>query len=277
MKLISALIFISVAAFAANPRETYREIIHKAQALSLQQEREQVSQVLKRAIENETSKKAEQELLKTLTELTSLFYTEKGQSVFEYGRSLFRSSPQEALQKFQEALKLESNNVSVLSELAKLELYMGKCSDSTATVLKALGLNPYSSDLNLLYAQSLSCSQKNEEALVVLKKVDQSVFSFVIFTQIYFAMNEYKQAESHLNLAKVADSKFPETYYWEMQIRKKNGLDISEQAQAYVKLCKAMSLKDIIRYHSEPRTCLESKNIEAEFKNLVESENKKEL
>lgn len=276
MKLILVLTFISEFAFA-NPRETYKEIIQKAQALSLQQEREQAAQVLKRAIENETAKKAEQELLKTLFELTTLFYTEKGQSIFEYGRSLFRSSPQEALQKFQEALKLEPSNVSILSEIAKLELFTGKCGDATTTVQKALAQNPYSSDLNLLLAQSLSCSQKNEEALMALKKVDQSVFSFITLAQIYFVKNEIKQAESHLNLAKVADPKFPEIYYWEMQIRKKNNLDITEQAQFYVKLCKNLQLKDIVKYHSEPRTCIEAKNVEADFKNLLDSENKKEL
>jgi predicted Zn-dependent protease len=276
MKLALSLIFCSGLVFA-NPRETYKEIIQKAQALSLQQEREQVSQVLKRAIENEKGKKAEQELLKTLSELTTLFYTEKGQSVFEYGRSLFRASPQEALQKFQEALKLEPNNVSILSEIAKIELYTGKCGEATTTVQKALSLNPYSSDLNLLLAQSLSCSQKNDEALLTLKKVNQSVFSFIAFAQIYFSKNEIKQAETHLNLAKIADAKFPEVYYWEMQIRKKSNLNITEQAQLYVKLCKNLQLKDLVKYHSEPRTCLEAKNVEAELKSLLESENKKEL
>ncbi len=260
-----------------NVKETYKDIIQKAQTLSLQQQRLQAAQVLQRALENETSKKAHTELLKTLQDLSTLFYTEKGQSVYEYGRSLFRSAPIEASEKFTEALKLEGDNVAVILQSARLNLLMGRCDDADVAATDGLKINPYEQDFFLIQAQARTCTQKQAEALLVLKKVPESVYAYVTRAQIAFLQKEYEEASSYIALAKAADPNFPEIYLWDMQIRKKEGEPFENQILKYTRACKAMTTKDYLRYEKEPRICSESKNLEAEFKSIIEAENKKEI
>ncbi len=264
--------------FIATPatRETYKDIIHKAQTLTLQQDRLQAAQVLKRAIENESSKKIELELRKALHEVTTIFYSEKGQSIFEYGRSLFRASPLEAQEKLSLALKEEPGNITVLVEQARLSLFLGKCEDAEATTVLAQNINPYEEDAALLLSQAKACLQKTEDAIESLKKTEQSVYAFVVYAQSYLQKGDVAQAQSYLNLAKLADAQFPEIYFWDLQIKKKQSRAIEDSVFQYVKLCKTFVTKDFIKYSKEPRTCQEYKNIEIEFKNLLEAESKKE-
>lgn len=264
------------SAIGATTKETYKDIIHKAQTLTLQHDRLQAAQVLKRALENEPSKKVESELLKNLQEVTTVFYSEKGQSIFEYGRSLFRSSPAEAQEKYISALKEEPNNVAILIEQSRLSLFVGKCEDAESAAIQAQKINPYSEDVALLLSQSGACLQKIEETIEALKKTKQSVYAFVVYAQVYLQKNDYVQAQSYLNLAKLADAQFPEIYFWELQIKKKQSFSLEESVFQYIKLCKAFSEKDFLKYSKEPRACQEFKNIEIEFKNILDTESRKE-
>jgi hypothetical protein len=103
--------------------ETYRDLIQKAQNLTLQRDRLQTSQILLRGLQRETKGSvAYRELARALNELTTVFYTEKAQTYFVSGESLMMAHPHDATAPLQEALKLEEGNVAVLRALARAHL-----------------------------------------------------------------------------------------------------------------------------------------------------------
>ncbi len=288
MKLACSLliIFLSTAALYAQEglksKESYKDIIKKAQNLTLQQNRLQASQVLERVIQSESyNKKAQEELKKTLDEISTIFYTEKTQKLFEYAKSLLRESEAESLAKFNEALKIEANNITILLWSGRLSLMMGRCEDANQKATKGLEINPFSPQLQLLEIQAMACSQSIEGLDRAFGEYShlQDVYPLyyhMAMAQKFYLQKEYPKATYHITKAKQIDREFPEIYYWEIQILTKQELTAKEPVSRYVRMCKTISKADYLKYELEPRLCREFKTVEIEYKNILERESKKD-
>ena len=264
-------------------KESYKDIIQKAQNLTLQQDRLQASQVLVRVIKSETyNKKAQEELKKTLNDISTIFYTEKTQKLYEYAKSLLRESPQESLDKITEALKAEPNNILSLLWSARLSLFLGKCEDANLSTTKALEINPFYPQLQLADLQVKACLQNSEQmnkAASEYKHLETTypLYYHMALAQKFFVQKQYPQATYHIDRAKQIDKEFPEIYFWESQILEKQELPIIDAASRYVRSCKTITKADYFKYDLEPRLCQEFKNFEIEYKNILEQESKKDM
>lgn len=259
-------------------KESYKDIIQKAQSLTLQQDRLQASQVLARVIKSESyNKKAQEELKKTLNDISTLFYTEKTQRLFEYAKSLLRESPQESIEKFKEAIKAEPDNILILLWMARLSMVSGKCDEANTSILKALEINPFHSPLQLTDLQVKACLQAIEplnKAVIEYKPLETQypLYFNMILVQKFFTQKQYPEANYHIEKAKQIDKEFPEIYFWESQILEKQELSFKEAASRYIRACKTISKADYLKYELEPRLCNEYKTFEAEYRNVLEQE-----
>lgn len=261
-------------------KESYQDIIQKAQNLTLQQDRTQATQVLVRVIQSEAyNKKAQEELKKTLTNISTMFYAEKTQKLYEYAKSLLRETPQEATEKFNEAIKAEPDNILILLWMTRLSLFLGKCEDANTTVTKALETNPYYPQLQLADLQVKACLQTAEplnKAASEYKNLETiyPLYFHLVLAQKFFIQKQYPQAAYHINKAKETDKDFPEVYFWESQILEKQEMPFKEAASRYIRSCKIIAKTDYLKYELEPRLCHEYKNFEAEYKSILDQEKK---
>ena len=113
--------------------ETYKDLIQKAQNLTLQRDRLQTSQLLVRGIKREArASQAAKELMKALDELTTVFYTEKAQTAFVAGDSIIENKPKEAIEHFLTAQRLEDGNLATLRSLTRAYLILGEIRSASA-------------------------------------------------------------------------------------------------------------------------------------------------
>lgn len=261
-------------------KESYIDIIQKAQSLTLQKDRLQATQVLVRVIRSEGyNKKAQEELKKNLNDISTLFYTEKTQRVFEYAKSLLREPPPEAAEKFKEALAAEADNALILLWSARLSMLQGKCDEAGVFVTKGLEINPFYEPLQLADLQAQACRQTIEalnKSASEYKHLEEKypLYFNMILVQKFFIQKQYPEASYHIEKAKQIDKEFPEIYFWESQILEKQELVFKDAASRYVRSCKTISKADYMKYELEPRLCHEYKNFEAEYRGVLDQEKK---
>ena len=227
--------------------ETYQNLIQKAQNLTLQRDRLQASQVLIRGLQRETKGSvAYRELARSLEDLTSVFYTEKAQSLFATAESLSEEKPRESIEQYQEALRVEENNLAVLKSLARAQLRLGDCDNADQNVKKAESANPYSPEVRLLRLQVLSC-QKSTEALseklavkdAEMEPVEKYTKGFQI--QDLLRKKEPKKAKAIETAWETQSPDYPEVFYWKWEISKQNGSVDRAAALKYLQLCQNMT------------------------------------
>ena len=180
--------------------ENHQDLILKAQNLTLQRDRLQTSQILIRGIQRETrGSPAYKDLTKALSDLTTVFYTEKAQSVFSVGEANVESKPKDAVESFQEALRIEDGNVTILKALARVQLSLGDCEKADATLRSAEALDPYSAEVKLLNLQSLACAKSFDALLLKVEAPDIDFENAEVFVK---NLRTGLQVQSLLNLPK---------------------------------------------------------------------------
>lgn len=227
--------------------ETYRDLIAKAQNLTLQRDRLQTSQVLIRGIQSETrSSTGYKELLKALNELTSVFYTEKAQTLYATGESLSDTKPREALDHFQEALRAEDGNLSILKAMARIHLRLGECDKADKAVGSSEAVNPFSAEVLLLRLQTLDC-QKNfaalNQRLTSLSPELEPLERYWRGLQIkeHIRQKDFKKAKQVLAAWEAQSMEYPEVHYWKWELARKSGASDRAAALRYVRLCQDMT------------------------------------
>lgn len=241
--------------------ENHKDLILKAQNLSLQQDRLQASQVLIRGLQRETrGSQAYKELARALDELTGLFYTERAQAAFATGESLAFSKPREAVDAYEQALKVEDRNLTVLKALARLHLRANECDLADSRVRQAEETNPYSSEVKLLRLQVLSC-QKNGTALMsrfaAYEQDLESVkkFSYGLRIKEYLRTKDLKKARALLSEWEAAMPDYPEIYYWKWEISMASDAPDRLAAAKYLQLCQGLSARKRNQYVIDVHLC----------------------
>ena len=227
--------------------ETYHDLITKAQNLTLQRDRLQTSQVLIRGLQRESrNSSAYRELSRALEDLTSVFYTEKAQGLFATGESQMESKPHDAVDQFQEALRIEDGNVTILKAIARTNLRLAECSKADSAVKSAEAINPFSSEVKLLRLQVLECQKSYDllTARLLARDPDlEPVEKFIRGLQMadLIRQKEIKRAKALLASWETQMPDYPEVYFWKWQFAKETGEPERSAALKYAQLCQNLT------------------------------------
>ncbi|WP_415063471.1 tetratricopeptide repeat protein [Bdellovibrio sp.] len=274
--LAVALSFSPLLAFAQakySKSETYKDIIEKAHNLILQRDRQQALNILSGAIQREIRPQAIAELKKTASEVANVFFSDKTQQLFESGVSLRKSDLNQALDKVNEAARIEPDNFSIVNELAHLMIAKGDCKGAQELVQKQLNLVSFDEDLKLSMAQALVCQAKWSEYqkiadAVAIKKSPQQKFWWALETEKYLSLKNFAKAQESLANMKKSDEKYPEFFYWFWRFDQAQKRANPEVAQKYVMTCKNISANQYRQYMIDPMLCRRLAEVEGDLKGM---------
>lgn len=268
------LIILIISIFSQNgfseskKRETYKDIILKANNLSLQKDRAQAINLLVGAIKSETVLNKEKAELKNALQLIShLFYYDKSQQLYELSLSLRRTDITQALEKSMEALKIEPDNLSILCENARQLIIKKDCKSAEELLLSAKNLNPYDEQLNLSFAQSQICLGKTNVVLntgIESKKNEISRQWSLLEIERLYQNKDYAKIITLLKDYKSMDRKNPEFYYWDWKVSSDK-----LSAQKYVINCKELSTHAFRTYLLDPMLCVRTNEVENYLKTTL--------
>ena len=253
---------LSTPVKASTTQEGYKDLVQKAQNLTLQHDRLQASQVLIRGIQREPKgSAAHKELMKTLDELTSVFYTERAQGAFVAGESLAQAKPREAIESFLEALRLEDGNLAVLKAVARLHLVLNECDKADGYVRSAEGLSPFSPEVILLRVQVLGCAKNSDglEAKLAAAHTDlEPVMKYVRVIEIkdLARRKEYKKAKTVLAGWEALAPGYPEVSFWKFELSRLSGGPVERAAAVqYSQACQNMTVRARKSFNLDVELC----------------------
>lgn len=252
--------------------ETYRDIIDKAQALSLQKERSHALQLLSSSIVRESKKgPAPRELVAALEEIAFLFLSDKAQQQYELALSLRPNEPQLALQRLNDAAKLEPDNVQIQLEQFRLGAILGNCGEAASSIQKLQMALPSLEALKLAAAQAFLCQGQFQGASEIragidLKKNPLALFWQVFDAELLFRQSKLDKAQDVLVNLQKASPQFPETYYWQWRVEREQRRPGERPALKYVALCKSLSARSYRQYLQEPFLCRRLPEVESSLK-----------
>lgn len=263
--------FLAVSAENKSKKaETSKDIIEKAYNLSLQKDRSQSINILVNAIKQENARSGNTtELKKALQQVSYLFYSDRAQQAYELALSLRRTDPAQALQKMNEALRMESDNLTLFNEMQRMVLIKGDCSAALESVSKVRLQDPFDEHLILLHAQAQACLNQWEEYkktrdLFDIKKSMLAKFWQALEIELaFYEKNTTKAKEQIVSLQKL-DEKYPDLHYWQWRVAS-NG-ERAPFAQRYIKECKNMSATLYRQYMTDVNLCRRVAEVEAAAK-----------
>jgi tetratricopeptide (TPR) repeat protein len=275
---------IFVALFFALPTwglsgETYRDIIRKAQNLSLQKDRAQAISLLVGAMKKESKKNisAQREIAETLSQAAQVFYSDKTQQLYELALSVQASDLSAALAKLQEASRLEPDNVSIEIALARLLVASSDCGGAANRLNKFQDLFFAVEELRLLSSQISLCQGRTDKHPATKSPADQKNSGLAVFWQaieienLLKLGNAAKALEDAEGLHK-SEPQFPEAVYWiwrsELELKRRP----EKSAQKYLNLCKTLTSRQRRQYLQEPLLCRRTVEVETFLKKTNNSE-----
>ncbi len=240
--------------------ETYKDIIEKAQNLALQKDRQQAINILSNAIKRESAKSAaSHELKKTLNDISTVFFGDKAQQVFEAGVTLKRTDLSQSLQKLNESLRLEPDNFLVQVEVARLYLTKNDCSAAEEILIKLKNFSATFEEFHLVYGQLLACQGKFSEFQKLFEEQDKKSANYkfwqIVEVERLVKDKNISKALDLVSIVQKNDQNYPEAQYWAWKIdqaRKKKNLGAAEK---YVMSCKNISAHLYRQYMMDPQLC----------------------
>jgi predicted Zn-dependent protease len=215
-------------------------------------------------------------LIETLHQVSKVFFTDKGQKLFESAQVNLFENPELALGQLREAQGLEDENILVLAQLARAQIIKQDCDSALVTLEMARSLDPHSNEAALLELRALLCAKRYEVFHEKLKtasapgapgtsdKWEQA------FGQFLSAQDHLRQNASHKAfeiLAKVKEDfpQFPETYYYLAKAGQSLEKETSPWLQKYSSLCKGITLRERKKFSLEPQLCGRIKEVDEEL------------
>lgn len=251
-------------------KETYVDIIEKAQNLSLQKDRNQAVNLLINSYKKE-NKKAQPEIYEAIETIARFFYTDKSQQLYELALPSKTQDLKYNLSKLNEALKLEPDNLLLLEAAVTLDLSNSDCSSGLAKAKKLYEGNPVSESIQLLLAQSYLCSGMFKDYGVLIntdKKSNYAVFWQVLEVEFQFKTGQLLKAKELATQITKQFENFPESYYWLWKVNLELKIKDEKNYLKYLSLCKTVSSKQIRSYVYEPNFCHHMSEVEATAKKM---------
>ncbi len=251
-------------------RETYLDIIEKAQNLSLQKDRNQAVNLLINSYKKE-NKKAQPEIYEALELIARFFYTDKSQQLYELALPSKTQDLKYNLSKLNEALKLEPDNLLLLEAVVTSDLSNSDCSPALTKAKKLYEGNPVSESIQLLLAQSYLCSGmfKDYGALINTdKKSNYAIFWQALEVEFQYKTGQLLKAKELATQITKQHENYPEAYYWLWKVNLELKIKDEKNYLKYLSLCKTVSSKQIRSYVYEPNFCHHMSEVEATAKKM---------
>lgn len=274
--LLSLLLILGVQGFAKAPfkAESPRDLIEKARQLLLQKERVPAISLLATAAQRETKNgntAGAKALVGALEEISSIFILDKAQQSYELGLSLIETDPVQALEKFEDAARMETRNFAVEVAIIRMNIVQGVCSDAATKARTLIALNPYAIDAHLVLAQAVACLGDLPElrkTIAAAPTDEGTMYWDLLRAQEAFFGPGADPAREKLKLVSKADAQFPEAYYWQWKTETKQKADGRAAAEKYLSLCKNPAKGIYRKYLREPMTCRRITEVETYIKKL---------
>jgi tetratricopeptide (TPR) repeat protein len=269
--LVVALFLFAPTLRAANKSETYKDIIEKAYNLSLQHDRQQALMILVSAAKKETRKSAlPSDLASALEEVSSLFYSDKAQQLYELALSLKQTDPPLAMSKLNEASLLEPDNLSILIEMQRVQIETGDCSSALKLGDKISEINPYSEMEKLHCGQAAVCAGKFE-VYTACSPADPNKGSLGIYWQVANIERLYKKAEysdalEHIAQVERANPRYPEAQYWRWKVEAELKQNNEKSGQKYLTDCHKLTPRQFRDLSPDPKLCRHLAEVENSLK-----------
>lgn len=279
--LLVLLIISSVASFSLaanlsekNKSETYKDIIEKAQNLILQKNRAQALDILKNAAQREQNLNAVKELKKTAIEIANIFMTEKTHQLYENALSLRFTNISDAMNRVNEALKVEPNNMMLMTELGRLMIAKKDCKAAESNAFAMSELIPFYEKVDLSLAQAYLCSSNWENYKKVvsplnLKKSEDRYAWEILEFHHALQTNQLLLAQQSLKSLSEIYPDYPEVPYlrWKMSVARQK--PDNEQGQKYLHTCKNITMGLYRKYISDSTLCRNVLEVETDMKGLL--------
>ncbi len=258
-------LFIYVNSWAAEPPVS---AIEQAQSLALKKNRQEAALLLVKAIESSSPfGKTRAKQIDALNGIAEVFFTDKGQKLYEAGQSTMFENPDVALTQYRAALEFEDGNILILENIARIQIGKADCDGALVTVKKARTLNPFLAEPAVLELRALIC-QKSFEAfreklklLPALVKNQESIVQYLI-AQDFIQQKMWRKANDILTRVSEEQPRFPEAYYLLTKTATALDREADNSAQKYVSLCKGLTIRDRKQFSLEPRLCVNAKEVE---------------
>ncbi len=273
----SFLVLLPIALLAAplkKSRESYPEIIQKAQNLILQKNRPQALEVLTAGLKNEKPNSvAFKELKKSLNDMSRVFISEKSQQAYEFSLSLKRTDPPQAIAKINDALRAEPENLTLLLEAARQNLIKGECKSALEMAQKVQKINLWDDELALVLAQSKICL--NDFVGYINTKEGVQITNSIPWLSLEIERNikekNLMKAKEALNQLIKIDKNYPEQEYWAWKIDIEQKVTNIDSAQDYKTECQNMTGVIYRRFILDPRLCTRVSEVEAFLKSQTQN------
>lgn len=262
-------LFLSVTAGAAT--DSITAAIEQAQGLALKKNRKEACAVLNRAYQSTPAQvRSRGKLIENLNQLSKVFFTDKGQKLFESGQVLLFENADLAISQLREAQGLEDENVLVLSNLARAQMIKGDCDGALLNLEMARSLNPFAIEPAVLELRALLCAKRFDTFREKTKSLSAGEKWDLSFVQYLQAQEHLRQNSSHKAfeaLVKVTEEfpQFPEGFYYLAKAGKALEKDSSACLQKYSALCKGVTLRERKKFSYEPQLCNRMKDVDDEL------------
>jgi tetratricopeptide (TPR) repeat protein len=263
------VLFLAHLSFATVPSEPWSAIILDAQKSAVAKNRkEATAKIIASLNHDKWGSKGKAKLLDSLKTMGEVFFTDKGQRIYETGQSLAYENPESALNSFREALLLEDSNVTILLGIARAQLARKDCVAAAKTLKTVSELNPFDEALRFLEGKTFLCRDDVASALEKLKgDASEDVVKMVTLASALHENGNDKEALSLLQKTVTKDPFYPEAHYWLWKLTELGGDGAEEHAQRYAVLCKNLNTRTRRKYLNEPRLCAQAQEIDEAIKN----------
>ena len=254
---------------ASKKQESHFDIIEKAQQLMLQKDRQRASQLLVQAIQKENPKSnAGKQLISALNQFSIVFLTDKAQQLYELALTASSADRNLSLTRINEALRLESNHLLLLSLRLRMHISQVECFEAKSIAKNMQEINPYYLDMNLILAQIASCENKWDEYETFKVKADFKTNQMPLpwlslELEKQFFLKDYKKMTELVEQIVKVDKSYPEAHFWSWKKLITQQLTADLPARKYVNLCKNISEKKKRSYIFDPKLCSGIPEVEA--------------
>lgn len=245
--------------------------IEQAQSLALKKNRKEACAVLNRTYQATPAQvRGRGKLIEKLQHISKMFFTDKGQKLFESGQVMLFENADMAMTQLKEAQALEDENILVLANLARAQIRKQDCDSALISLEMARSLNPHAMEPAILELRALLCAKRfevfREKAKIVPagEKWDQA-FSQYLQAQEYLRQNATHKAYEILSRVTEDFPQFPEAFYYLAKAGKSLEKDMGQSLQKYSALCKGVTLRERKKFSYEPQLCERMKEVDDEL------------
>ncbi len=223
-------------------------------------------QTLRTALTEETRAPAKKEIQTRIYRAHRAFMTDRAQRLYEVGQAIWFNRPDLAVEKWQQALGLEPDNLSVISRMVRHHLHGRQCETAQSVLDRQPRPLDEDPEVYLLRKEILFCSRKYLEVIEV--KVEHippelELAFLYVEAKAHFELKNLERTQVIIQKIWEKDPKFPENLLLKARLKKGESAESAyEWELKYLSQCKELHDRDRRRYIFEPHICQQAKTVQ---------------